>query len=91
MGFQNEDNNKAAFISCYGIYFLAQMPYGLKNASETLQGTMDVILASVKWQSALVYLYDIVTFSETPEKHIDHDAHVLDLSQRAEGTLKLKK
>lgn len=34
---------------------------------------MDVILASVKWQHAVVYTDVINNFSETPEEHLNHD------------------
>lgn len=51
---------------------------------------MDVILASVKWRFALVYLDAIFIFSKTPEKHIDHVEEVLTLLQGAGVALNLK-
>lgn len=39
----------------------------------------------------LVYLDEIVMFSKTPEKYIDHVKQLLTLLQCAEATLKLKK
>lgn len=67
------------------------MPHGLRNVPETFQGTMNVILSTVKWQSALVYLGDIVVFLRTPEKHTDHLSLVLSFLHNAGVTLELEK
>lgn len=48
------------------------MPVGLKNAPEALQTVVDVMVASVKWHFAIVYLDDIVNFSEMLENDFDH-------------------
>lgn len=51
---------------------------------------MNVILSSVEWQFALVYLDDIVVLSKTFEKHIDHVRKVLLLLYNAGATLKFE-
>ena len=78
-----EDKDKTAFISHYGLYRWLRMPFGLKNAPGTFQRAADIILASVKWQFALVYLDDIIVYSKSIEEHLDHLASVLKLLQRA--------
>lgn len=50
---------------------------------------MDGILASVKWQFALVYLDDVVIFWNSPEEHIAQVRSVLILLGEASVTLKL--
>ena len=60
-----EDREKTAFVSHHGMYQWLRMPFGLRNAPAAVQRTMDVILASVKWKTALVYLDDIVVFSKS--------------------------
>lgn len=40
------------------------MPFGLKNAFGIFQHTMEVILSSIEWQFAIVYLDDIMIFGK---------------------------
>lgn len=67
------------------------MPLTLKNVAGTFQRAIDVMFATVKWQTALVYLEDILIFPELLEKHIIHFKHVVTILQKAGVTLKLKK
>lgn len=48
------------------------MPFGLKNALGTFQHAMNVLLTKVKLNFSLVYLDNIVVFSQTPDENIDH-------------------
>lgn len=48
------------------------MPFRFQNASGVFQQVMDVLLTKYKWQSALIYLGDIVLLLRTPDEHIDH-------------------
>lgn len=48
------------------------MPLGLNNAPETFKRAMDVILASVKWPLALIYLDDVLIFWNSFGEKIDH-------------------
>lgn len=41
------------------------MPLGLKNAPSIFERSIDIILVSVKWPYAIVYLDDIIFFSST--------------------------
>lgn len=52
---------------------------------------MDVILASVRWLFALVYLGNIVIISKKAEKHIEHVKQVLTLLKHAGVRLNVKK
>lgn len=67
------------------------MLYGLKIAHTTVQHVMEVILTSVKWQLADVYLNVKVIFSRTPPKHVNHTLLILSSLKEAGITLKLKK
>lgn len=87
----DRDKDKTAFTSHHGLYRFTRMPFGLKNAPATFQRAMDVIVAPVRWQTALVYLDDIVIFFRTLEEHITHVRQVLSLLQNAGVTLKVKK
>ena len=46
------------------------MPYGLTNGPPTFQRLMDMVLAGLKWSILLIYMDDIVVFSETYEQHL---------------------
>jgi len=80
-----------SFTSHFGLFRYTRMPFGLKNAPATFQRVMDVILSSVRWQFALVYLDDIFVFSTTVEDHFDHVRTVLGLLKDAGVTLRLDK
>lgn len=45
----DKDVDKTAFVTHYGLFKYSEIPFGLKNAPETLQREIDVILASVNW------------------------------------------
>lgn len=67
------------------------MPFGLKNAPGTSQRVIDVIFSTVKWQTALVYLDDIVIYSNTIKAYIGRVQQVLQLLPNAGVTLKMNK
>jgi len=86
-----EDKDKTAFVTHTGSWQFIRMPFGLTNAPATFQRALDILLAGVKWQFCLVYLDDVIIFSETEEKHISHVDNVLQILHQAGVTLKLKK
>ena len=86
-----EDKNKTAFTTHYGLFRYLRMPFGLKNAPATFQRAIDIILSTVKWQFALIYLDDVVVFSRTFDEHMAHLAIVLRLLKDAGITLRLSK
>ena len=65
-----EDRNKTSFASHSGLYRFLRMPFGLKNAPTTFQRAVDIILSRVKWDTALVYLDDVIVYSRTVTEHI---------------------
>lgn len=64
------DHDKTAFTSHHRLYQFTHLSFVIKDTSGTLQRTMDVIPAAVKWQFALVYLGDIVIYCKSLEGHI---------------------
>ena len=44
------------------------MPFGLVNAPATFQRMMNMVLTSLVWKLCLVYVNDIIMFSETFEQ-----------------------
>jgi len=86
-----EDRKKTAFECHNGASQYKRMPLGLTNAPATLQRALEIILFGVKWQSCLIYLDDVIVYSQTEEEHIGHVDHVLRLRREAGVTLRLPK
>ena len=59
------------------------MPFGLTNAPATFQAYINRALAGLVDIICIVYLDDILVFSQTREAHIEHVCAVLDRLQRA--------
>ena len=73
-----EDRWKTAFLTHRGLYQCKRMPFGLKNAPLQFQSFMDSVLGSLRWTSALVYIDDILVFSDDLDSHAFHLATLLD-------------
>lgn len=54
------------------------MPFGLKNAPLQFQAFMDSVLGSLRWTAALVYIDDILVFSDDIATHAAHLGALLD-------------
>lgn len=63
------DKWKTAFICHKGLFQYKRVPFGLKNAPSHFQRFMDVLLGSMRWQNAMVYLDDAVIFSPCAASH----------------------
>ena len=86
-----EDRHKTAFTCHAGTYQCVRMPFGLTNAPATFQRGLDIVLTKFKWKTCLVYLDDVIIFSNTVEEHIDHVDDVLTCLALAGVTLKISK
>ena len=85
------DQPKTAF-TCHEVVFeFNRMPFGLCNAPATFQRTVDILLSRYTWKSCLVYLDDIIVFSNTVEEHVTHVEEVLQVLRDSGFSLKLKK
>jgi hypothetical protein len=82
------DKSKTAFVTEDGLFEINVMPFGLTNAPATFQRLMDAVLAGLKWNTLLVYLYDIIIFSKSFDDHIRDVSLVLD--RLSETNLQLK-
>ncbi len=72
------DRLKTAFITQFGIYQFKVMPFGLCNAPATFQRLMDEVLRDLLWKFVMVYLDDVIVYSETFEDHLEHLNEVFD-------------
>lgn len=62
--------DETAFVTHNGLFKYARVPFVLKSTPVTFQNAMDVMLASVKWQHAFVYINYIIIFSKTEKEHL---------------------
>lgn len=73
-----QDRWKTAFITHRGLFQFKRMPFGLKNAPLQFQRFMDSVLGSLRWTAALVYIDDILVFSDDLDSHVRHLRMLLD-------------
>lgn len=67
------------------------MPFGLRNASGTFKGALNITLSIFKWQYALVYLKNVIAYSKCRREHLDQIRTLLTLLKEAGSSLELKK
>lgn len=66
------DKEKTAFVVDRGLWEFQVMPFGLCNAPATFERLMDRVFEDVSWQTALVYLDDIIVHGITFEEHLSN-------------------
>ena len=67
-----EDKEKIAFITPWGTFMYAKMPFGLMNAGATFQRAMDIAFAEENDKFVVVYMVDITVYSGSDREHIKH-------------------
>lgn len=65
-----QDILKTAVITPFGLFEFLRMPFGLKNAAQTFQRLMDVVLRNLSF--VFVYLDDILVASASKAEHLSH-------------------
>ena len=84
-----ESKQYTAFpLGSMGLYECKSMPFGLCNAPPTFQRLMQNCLGELNLTYCLIYLDDVIVFSEMPEEHLQRMRVVFDHLQ--EQDLKLK-
>ena len=84
-----ESKQYTAFtLGSMGLYKCESMAFGLCNAPPTFQRLMQNCLGKLNLTYCLIYLDDVIVFSETPEEHLQRMHVVFDHLQ--EHGLKLK-
>jgi len=68
----HDDRNKTAIFTPLGLMQFNVMPFGLKNAPAVFQRVMEDVLGDMLHKTAMVYIDDIIIFSETEEEHLQH-------------------
>ena len=84
-----ESKQYTAFtLGSMGLYECESMPFGLCNTPPTFQILMQNCLGKLNLTYCLIYLDDVIVFSDTPDEHLRRMCVVFDRLQ--EHSLKLK-
>ena len=84
-----ESKQYTAFtLGSMGLYECESMPFGLCNAPPTFQRCMQNCLGELNLTYCLIYLDDVIVFSEMPEEHLQRMRVIFNHLQ--EHSLKLK-
>ena len=73
-----EDKEKTAFTTKSGLYQFTTLPFGLKNSPSIFQRLMHNVLNGLLHKTCMVYLDDIIVFSESFELHMQDIKQVFD-------------
>jgi hypothetical protein len=85
------DQYKTVFQTHHGHFEFRVMAFGLNGAPTTFQGAMNSTLKPLLHKCALVFLDDILVYSDTWEHHIQHLEQVLQLLFQYHWQVKLSK
>ena len=83
-----QDREKTAFITKYGLFEYTKLPFGLCGAPGTFERGMEMVLRGLQWKTLLIYLDDIIIFSSNLQEHFKRLEEVL--SRLSKANLKLK-
>jgi hypothetical protein len=85
------DTHKTAFKAHNGLYEFLVMPFGLTNAPATFQSVMNTLFASLLRNGVLIFMDDILIYSETLEQHYVLLKQVFDIIRENQFFVKLSK
>lgn len=75
---EKADRHKTAFTTQSGHYEFTRMPFGLKTAPATFQRTMDNVLRGLSGIHCMVYLDDIICYSNSLQDHLEKLRKIFD-------------
>lgn len=73
----DRDRAKTAFTTPFGLFEYRRMPFGVCNGPSTFQRLMQSVMSDLIFQVLIVYLDDILLFSQTFEEHLERLEMVL--------------
>ena len=88
MALEEESQHLTDFITSMGLYKWKRLPMGLDSAPGAFQNLMELILAGLSYEVAMIYLDDIIIFGKSFQEHLSRLELVL--SRIKEAGLKIK-
>ena len=82
---------KTAFTTKFGLFEFVRMPFGLSSAVATFQRIMDDVFRDLLWEYVVVYLDDVIIYSENWEDHLVHIREVFRRLREANLKITAKK
>ncbi len=67
---EQQSQQHTQFMCSLGLFSWKVLPFGLANATSIFSRFMDRVLGKLKWQCALVYVDDILIFSQSYDQHV---------------------
>jgi hypothetical protein len=67
-----QDREKTAFTTPWGMFMYDKMPFGLMNAGAKFQHAIDITFIGERDKFVVIYLDDLTVFSKTDEEHLIH-------------------
>ena len=67
---EEEDKEKTAFSTPFGLYEYNRMVQGAKTSASTFQRCMENILRPLLYEGAIAFLDDVILYSKTVEEHL---------------------
>ena len=86
---EEDSRDFTTFVTPWGKYRFTVMPFGLKNAPAVFQSIMDDVLRDCA-TFAVVYIDDILIFSDSMEEHLNHITEVMKSLKKAGLKVKAK-
>ena len=87
----DDDADKTSFVTRQGAFRFRRLPFGLCNAGSTFQRLMDIVMKGANFEICLVYLDDIIVYSEDADEHLRRLEIVFSKLQKARLKLKPSK
>ena len=86
-----EDRDKTAFVTKYGLFSFRIMPFGLCNAPTTFSGSISLVLRGLSWKCVIAFLDDVVVLGRDFDNHMVNLSDVLRRFEQYGMKLKLQK
>uniref|UniRef100_A0A0G4HTJ4 Reverse transcriptase domain-containing protein n=1 Tax=Chromera velia CCMP2878 TaxID=1169474 RepID=A0A0G4HTJ4_9ALVE len=91
IGMREQDKEKTAFVTPFGLYQFKVMAQRLINAPATFQRAMQLVLSGLPRELALVYIDDLIVFSKDFDSHLENLRTLLGRVQKCGLKLKVEK
>ena len=84
----DDAREKSAFVTRGGLWRWKVLPFGLTSAPASFERLMEHVLRGLQWKTLLLYLDDVIVFSNGFDSHIERLEEIL--CRFREANLKLK-